>query len=57
MKTILRLSPIVLALAVALGCSNMNGCLGTSSNNVTQCGAGTHPQLKPDGQSFWCVPG
>ena len=57
MRTLRYLSPIVIALAAALGCSNMNGCMGTSSNNTTTCGQGTHPQLKPDGNGFWCVPG
>lgn len=57
MKTLLYLSPIVIALTVALGCSNNNGCLGTSSNNTVSCGQGTHPQLEPNGTKFWCVPG
>lgn len=58
MRTLRHLLPIVITLAAALGCSNMNGCMGTSSsNNTTSCGQGTHPQLKPDGNGFWCLPG
>jgi len=56
MRTFAYLSPIVFALAVAMGCSNMNGCLGTSSNNAppTDCGPGTVRQLQNDG-SYACV--